>query len=257
MKNYVRSTLKRGLKTYLFILPFALIGGYSVGVYTMEHSSPEIIESALSQLGSYQALYALTTVQSVLYSLICWIIGYFINDRLGLVRSFRFSKELLKKICPAIFILGILFASDYFIMGRLIPEVAADYEKGISVAYFICSLTYGGVIEEILLRWFFMSVIGLILVFLFQRKTSKDQLPDWIFITANVIAALVFSAGHLPATVMFFGHITPLILFRCFLLNGSFALFFGRWFRKYGIQYAMLGHFGVHLIAKILLLWVL
>ena len=49
-------------------------------------------------------------------------------------------------------------------MGRLIPEVAADYEKGISPAYFISSLTYGGVIEEVLLRWFFMGLIALILV---------------------------------------------------------------------------------------------
>ena len=51
-------------------------------------------------------------------------------------------------------ILSISFAADYFVMGRMIPEVAADYEKGISAAYFISSLTYGGVIEEILLRWF-------------------------------------------------------------------------------------------------------
>ena len=90
-----------------------------------------------------------------------------------------------------------------------------------------------------------------------ERKTDKREIPDWIFITANVIAALVFSAGHLPATQMVFGRITGLILCRCFLLNGVFALFFGRWFRKYGIQYAMLGHFGLHLISKIILICVI
>lgn len=140
---------------------------------------------------------------------------------------------------------------------RAVKEVAADYEKGISSAYFISSLTYGGVIEEILLRWFFMGLIALILVMIFARKTDKKEIPVCIFITANVIAALVFSVGHLPATQMFFGRITGLILFRCFLLNGSFALFFGRWFRKYGIQYAMLGHFGIHFISKIILICVL
>ncbi len=86
---------------------------------------------------------------------------------------------------------------------------------------------------------------------------DKKEIPVWIFISANVIAALVFSAGHLPATQMFFGRITGLILFRCFMLNGSFALFFGRWFRKYGIQYAMLGHFGIHFISKMILICVL
>lgn len=257
MKQYIGLTLKKALRTYLVILPFAVIGGITVGMYTFEHSAPEVIEAAIEQLGSYQALIAVTMIQTLVYSLFGWVTGYFMVERLGLMKSFGFEKTVLAKVCPVIVVLGLAFAADYFLMGRLIPEVAADYEKGISAAYFISSLTYGGVIEEILLRWFFMSLIAVILVMIFARKTDKREIPDWIFITANVIASLVFSAGHLPATQMFFGRITGLILFRCFLLNGVFALFFGRWFRKYGIQYAMLGHFGLHLISKIILICVI
>lgn len=257
MKQYLRSTFVKAFQTYLAILPFAVIGGITVGIYMIEHTAPEVIETAVAQMGSYQALIAVTTIQSLVYSLFAWVVGYFIADRLDLVKPFRFEAAVLKKICPAIVVLGLLFAADYFVMGRMIPEVAADYEKGISAAYFISSLTYGGVIEEILLRWFFMGLIALILVMIFARKTDKKEIPVWIFIAANVIAALVFSVGHLPATQMFFGRITGLILIRCFLLNGLFALFFGRWFRKYGIQYAMLGHFGIHFISKIILICVL
>ena len=257
MREYVMLTLKKALRTYLMIIPFALIGGVTVGMYTFEHSTPEVIEAAMEQLGSYQALIAVTMIQTVVYSLFSWVIGYFIVDRLGLIKPFRFEMEVLRKVCPVIVVLALAFAADYFVMGRLIPEVAADYEKGISLAYFISSLTYGGVIEEILLRWFFMALIALILVMIFARKTEKKEIPVWIFITANVIAALVFSAGHLPATQMFFGRITGLILIRCFVLNGVFALFFGRWFRKYGIQYAMLGHFGIHFISKIILMFLI
>ena len=254
MKKYVMQTLKKALRTYLMLLPFAIIGGITVGMYTIEHSTADVIEAALAQMGSYQALIATTMIQSLVYSLFAWVVGYFIADRLDLVKPFRFEAAVLKKVCPATIILALLFVSDYFLMGRLIPEVAADYEKGISPAYFISSLTYGGVIEEVLLRWFFMGLIALVLVLIFAGKTDKSELPDWIFIAANVIAALAFSAGHLPATQMFFGRITGLILVRCFFLNGVFALFFGRWFRKYGIQYAMLGHFGIHLISKIILM---
>lgn len=257
MKEYVLQTLKKALRAYLVILPFAIIGGITVGIYTFEHSTPEVIEAALDQLGSYQVLIFVTMVQSLVYSVFCWVVGYFIVDRLGLIKPFRFQMEILKKVCPVIVVLALLFASDYFLMGRLIPEVAADYEKGISMAYFIASLTYGGLIEEIMIRWFFMGLIALILVMIFARKTDKKEIPAWIFITANVIAALVFSAGHLPATQMFFGRITGVILLRCFLLNGGFALFFGRWFRKYGIQYAMLGHFGIHFISKIILICII
>ncbi|MDD6442730.1 MAG: CPBP family glutamic-type intramembrane protease [bacterium] len=254
MKKYVMLTLKKALRTYLMIFPFAIIGGITVGMYTFEHSTPEVIEAAIEQLGSYQALIAVTMIQTLVYSLFGWVVGYFIVDRVGLIKPFRFDKEVLGKVWPVILVLALAFAADYFVMGRLIPEVAADYEKGISLAYFVSSLTYGGVIEEILLRWFFMGLIALILVMIFAKKKKKEEIPAWIFITANVIAAAVFAAGHLPATQMFFGRITGLILVRCFLLNGVFALFFGRWFRKYGIQYAMLGHFGIHLISKVILM---
>ncbi|MGN0315691.1 MAG: hypothetical protein ACI4EG_13015, partial [Fusicatenibacter sp.] len=161
MKQYVSLTLKKALQTYLVILPFAVIGGITVGMYTCEHSAPEVIEAAIEQLGSYQSLIAVTVIQTLVYSLFGWVVGYFIVERLGLMKSFRFEKEVLVKVCPIIVVLGLAFASDYFLMGRLIPEVAADYEKGVSVAYFISSLTYGGVIEEILLRWFFMGFIAL------------------------------------------------------------------------------------------------
>ena len=254
MKKYVMLTLKKALRTYLMIFPFAIIGGITVGMYTFEHSTPEVIEAAIEQLGSYQALITVTMIQTLVYSLFGWVVGYFIVDRVGLIKPFRFDKEVLGKVWPVILVLALAFAADYFVMGRLIPEVAADYEKGISLAYFVSSLTYGGVIEEILLRWFFMGLIALILVMIFAKKKKKEEIPAWIFITANVIAAAVFAAGHLPATQMFFGRITGLILVRCFLLNGVFALFFGRWFRKYGIQYAMLGHFGIHLISKVILM---
>ncbi|MGB4004952.1 MAG: CPBP family glutamic-type intramembrane protease, partial [Halanaerobiales bacterium] len=59
-----------------------------------------------------------------------------------------------------------------------------------------------------------------------------------------------FAAGHLPATVTIFGELTPLILFRCFLLNGAFGLFFGWLYYKYGIQYAMISHAMLHIVSK-------
>jgi membrane protease YdiL (CAAX protease family) len=68
------------------------------------------------------------------------------------------------------------------------------------------------------------------------------------------IAAILFAAGHLPATAVTFGALTPLLLFRCFLLNGGFGLVFGWLYRKYGIAYAMMGHALFHVVCKIVLL---
>ena len=41
MKQYIRFTLKKALQTYLVILPFAVIGGITVGMYTFEYSTPD------------------------------------------------------------------------------------------------------------------------------------------------------------------------------------------------------------------------
>lgn len=69
MKQYVSVTFKKALQTYLVILPIAVIGGITVGMYTCEHSAPEFIEAAIEQLGSYQSLIAVTVIQTLVYSL--------------------------------------------------------------------------------------------------------------------------------------------------------------------------------------------
>ena len=115
MKKYVMLTLKKALRTYLMIFPFAIIGGITVGMYTFEHSTPEVIEAAIEQLGSYQALIAVTMIQTLVYSLFGWVVGYFIVDRVGLIKPFRFDKEVLGKVCPVILVLSLAFAADYFV----------------------------------------------------------------------------------------------------------------------------------------------
>ena len=236
------------------VIPISLIGGLFTGMYTVEHTEGELLESLLSQFPDVKLFYFMTAIQSLVYAVLATVAGFLLANRIGLVKPLGFKKSILQKTVPVILVLGILFTCDYWVFGRLIPEVAADYEKGISIPYFISSLTYGGVIEEILLRWFVMSLIGWILVLLFARDKAADEIPVWIYMAANVLAAGLFAAGHLPATVMFFGGLTPLIVFRCFLMNGAFAIVFGRYYHKYGIQYAMLAHFGLHLVHKVILM---
>ena len=71
---------------------------------------------------------------------------------------------------------------------------------------------------------------------------------------ANVMTALLFATGHLPATAVMMG-LTPMIVLRCFLLNGIFGLAFGWLYRRYGLRYAMLAHGGCHVVSK--LIWIL
>jgi len=127
-----------------------------------------------------------------------------------------------------------------------------SYAAKPTIPYILASILYGGVIEEVMLRLFMMSLIAFILYKLFGKKQERPSVV--ILVSANVIAAILFAAGHLPATAALMG-ITPMIIIRCFLLNGGFGLLFGYLYRKYGLRYAMIAHGGCHVISK--LIWIL
>jgi hypothetical protein len=107
-------------------------------------------------------------------------------------------------------------------------------------------------LEEIMLRLFVMSLLAFLIWKLFFRKAEKKQIPVGVFVAANLISAMLFAAGHLPATITAFGTLTPMLLVRCFLLNGAFGVWFGYLYRKYGLSYAMLAHALVHVVSDVI-----
>ena len=127
-----------------------------------------------------------------------------------------------------------------------------SYAAKPTIPYLLATMTYGAVIEEVMLRLFWMSLVAFVLHKLFGKK--HDQPTVAILMIANVIAALLFAAGHLPATAQLLG-LTPMIIVRCFLLNGGLGLLFGWLYRKYGLRYSMIAHGGCHIVSK--LIWIL
>ena len=142
---------------------------------------------------------------------------------------------------------------EIFYFRNHIPQVAAMYGGKPSFAYWMASVLYGGVIEEIMMRLFMMSLIVYVAWKIFFRREANP--PTGVIIAANIIAALLFAAGHLPSTMQMFGEITPMIPQRCFLLYGVGGLVFGYLYRKYGIQYSMMAHAGAHIVWKVI--WII
>jgi hypothetical protein len=246
--------LKRNVKFILFLTIFGLLGGYFTGLYSVETLSPEMLEQVVQQVGSVEMVILITTAQSLLYGLACGLLGKVFAKKVGLWRE---NWTLERKTLISAAIVGLitgcaLILFDLLWFGNEAAVIRQSYEAKPSLNYMIASLTYGGVIEEVMLRLFLMSLIAFVLQKLFAR--DKKEVPPAVLITANVIAALLFAAGHLPATVMSIG-LNPIIIFRCFLLNGGAGLLFGRLYRKYGIHYAMLGHGLAHVVSK--LIWIL
>ena len=242
--------MKKALKFTLALLPIALVAGYFVTVYQLEILDDAILAPVLEQLGSVWILVAIAMAQTVGYAAVCGFVGCLLANKLGLWRPIRFEKMPLLKAGIYSVIGGILFSLDKWTFGRWIPEVEASYEMPITLNNWLGSVLYGGVVEELMLRLFFMSLLAWLIWKIFFRR--EETVPVKVLIIANVVAALLFAAGHLPATWVLFGELTPMILLRCFLLNGSFGLLFGYLYRKFGIQYAMVSHAMFHIVSKMI-----
>ena len=242
--------MKRALKFTLALLPIALVAGYFLTAYQLEILDEAILAPALEQLGSIWVLVAITMAQTVGYAAFCGFVGCLLASSLGLWRPIRFEKAPLLKAGIYSVIGGILFSMDKWTFGRWIPEVGASYDAPITLNNWLGSVLYGGVVEELMLRLFFMSFLAWVIWKIFFRR--EETVPAKVLIIANVVAALLFAAGHLPASWVLFGELTPMILLRCFLLNGSFGLLFGYLYRKFGIQYAMVSPALFHIVSKLI-----
>ena len=163
------------------------------------------------------------------------------------------KKPLITAVAVAVLGGLAMILSDMLLFGRYSEAVMDSYATKPTVPYILATVTYAAVIEEVLLRLFLMSLVAFVLHKLFGRKKSEKP-TDATFIFANVISALLFAAGHLPTTALLLG-LTPMIIARCFLLNGGMGLFFGWLYRKYGLRYSMIAHGGCHVISK--LIWIL
>lgn len=245
---------KKPLLFVLALVPIAIVGGYFTGVYGWDELTDDVKSQILAQTGNDLSLYYLiATMQTLIYALIFGFFGYILSEKTGLMKPVRFEKKpILVTIVMTLFT-GLVLCTDLFYFKNHIQQVAAMYQGKPSFAYWMASVLYGGVIEELLLRLFMMSLIAFLAWKLFFRGAATP--PTGVIIAANIVAALLFAAGHLPSTMQMFGETTPMILLRCFLLNGAGGLVFGYLYRKYGIQYSMMAHAGAHIVWKII--WII
>ena len=250
-KRKIMKILKNDYKFLIFLAFFGIVGGYFTALYSIQTIDPVILEQTLAQVGSIDVVIFITTIQSLGYALVLGILGKILANKIGLWRPLTFIKKGNLELCVVVILGGAAFILvDYLFFANFSDIIKNSYALAPTPEYIIASITYGGVIEEVMMRLFLMSLLA----FLFQKLSKRHELDDKFLIIANVISAAIFAACHLPTTIIGIG-ITPMILLRCFVMNGGFGLLFGRLYRKYGIHYAMIGHAGLHIVSK--LIWIL
>ena len=247
----MKKLIKDNWKFLLLVLISGLIGGYCIGLYGYDSLSKELLKKLQDQNVSKEMVALSSMIQySIPFGVILASIGIVLSKKIKLWKEFKIDKKALTTtlIITNIGAL-ILFPGDKLIFGSLNTWVNEQYTVKPTIYKMLGGLLIGGVIEEVMMRLFFMSLI----VFIISKLFCKKEIPTSVFIIANILSALLFAAGHLPSTATMTA-LAPLIIFRCFLFNGGLGLAFGYLYRKYGIGYAMITHGVTHLIADIIML---
>jgi membrane protease YdiL (CAAX protease family) len=144
-----------------------------------------------------------------------------------------------------------MILTDLFLFQPHMPKLG----NGEGVVWWKATLAgvlYGGIVEEVLMRLFLMALIVWLLSFIFKKY--RETIPSSFYWIGIILAALLFSAGHLPATEVLYGELNTLIIARSFILNGVLAVFFGYLFWKKGLEYAMIAHMMLHVVTQLVLL---
>lgn len=250
----MKTFIKTYWKTLAFFAAAGLVGGFLTGLYLLDSYPAEIRQQILDQGLNNILLGLVTAGQSLIYGVVCGVFGIILGKKVGLWKDETAIESRPLTIALVISIIGGLgiILPDLLFFGRYSQAIMDSYAVKPTAVYILGAVIYGGIIEEVMLRLFVMSLVAFLLHKLFGKKGKAPA--TGVLVAANVIAALLFAAGHLPGTAMLLG-LSPMILFRCFLLNGCFGLLFGWLYRKYGLRYAMIAHAGCHVISK--LIWIL
>ncbi len=116
----------------------------------------------------------------------------------------------------------------------------------------LLAVPYGGLTEEIILRLFAMSLIGLAMWGLVRLtgRAAGDHPPQYVLVLAAIIAAILFGLGHLPATARMVD-LSALIVIRTLVLNGIIGLLAGLAFARRGIEHAFVLHLAATLVLQL------
>lgn len=201
----------KDLKTSILFALIGMVASIFVVKYQINMFPEEVKQQIISQLGSTEALLPIAAVQGGFITFVASYLGLKLAQKVNLKLNFTFDKNalilaILVGMATALFITG----TDRFIFDGYLPSSITTY--AFSPVYLISGILYGGIIEEILLRLLVMSLFVFLLWKIFAKTTDKLNIPKWIYVTAIILAAVLFAAGHLPFTIQSIGQSAPILI---------------------------------------------
>jgi len=253
-------------KIFFILLAASIVGVVAVLPYTLELQS-----ASLSELELPIPIWLLITLQvlqnAVMFAVVI-LLGLLAANRVGLglpmlearLRGEPVRQQIKAILLPSI-LLGIvgsilIIALDVWVFNPLLTAEIGDKAAAVNLSVQpaawkgLLASFYGGINEELLLRLGLMSILVWLGRFVSKTEDGRPTLAVlWI---ANILAAVLFGLGHLPATAMLVP-ITPLVVVRAIALNGLIGIAAGYLYFKHGLEAAMLSHFAADIVLHVLL----
>lgn len=240
-------------KTLLALLGLAFPGILSlipVIMRQLESLPPELAEMPTA------LVVVLSLINPLILLLIAVVLGNLLAYRVGL-RSLVAEKvshgaplwSQLRPHLPMAFGIGVLFAFVVTGLDRVMDPFAGTdlVVEPVTIpslfSQLLLGLLYGGIVEELLLRWGVMSLLVWLGWRLIQR--GQGQAHPALVWAAITLAAVLFGIGHLPALAGMV-ELTPLIVFRTILLNALGGILFGWLYWRHNLETAMMAHAAGH-----------
>jgi membrane protease YdiL (CAAX protease family) len=248
--------MKEARRDYWFRVVILSVLGL-VGVLSAIPLIPKLIQISGQQAPLPLAvLYIISTVQSSALVIAMVLLGAWASPKVNLrtpyidsylnssLSQIKYKETFLAALFGGV-LGGVLLIGWYRIFTPILPAEFIQNVKGFSPPVYT-KLLYGGITEEILIRFGLMSFFTWGLFRVTQKNTSAIGAHNYVL--AILFSSLLFGVGHLPAANFLSPVITSNLVVYIILGNSIFGVIAGFLYWKRGLEAAIISHMVAHLV---------
>ena len=210
---------------------------------------------AAPELPPWLLLKVASVIQPALLTTAAAAVGVWLAGKVGLrapaAEAFAERRAIWPALRPQIvpgvvagILSGIAIVALWLIAKPFLPEVflarAVEFNNLLPAA---TRFLYGGLTEEILLRWGVMTLLVFVL-----WKVFRGEPRGAYFVASIFISALLFGMGHLPIAFVLGGGLTMPMVIYVVAANSLFGIVAGFLYWRIGLEAAMIAHIFVHVV---------
>ncbi len=203
-----------------------------------------------------QALQIGAAIQGAVLVVIASILGSFLAPKVDLsapvLSAALARRDLLAALRPQLLpglAGGCLGAAVIIAFHRFVPS-SLSFLTDREPLPLVVRVLYGGLTEEILIRWGLMTVITWGAWRLFQRNRPK---PSGAIVWAAIgVSAMIFGASHVPALAPAMPTLSGVAVAYVTFANAGFGVVAGWLFWRHGLEAAIIAHVLAHVLAYLI-----